>query len=228
MTTERLVRILLRRWYVVGLGLAITVLGMQQVRAQQGVFFSQVDVVFTAPPTRVAPNTIQANASGLVSIAGMVAAEVNKASNTPVTASAGATLAGQGVRDGYQVRLPSDGGQWSRNFDRPVLDVQAIGAEPEMVRQRVVTVVAEIDRVLAELQNADGIPAEDQVKTLSAPTSAQIFYRKGNTSRATAVTALLGFWLTVVLTVAADSVLVRRRRARVAVRRVDRVPVGAR
>jgi len=218
MTTERLVRALLTRWYVVGVGLALTIGCMMHVHAQRGLYYAQIDVVVVAPATAHDPNTIEANASGLTSIAGMVAAEVNKTSNTPATASAGATLAGQGVRDGYEVRLPSDGGQWAQNFDRPVLDVQAIGPTPASVRARVVHVLDQIDTTLRELQAADGVPAEDRVTTLSAPAAAQILYLGGTPARAAIVTGLLGLWLTVIAAVLADGAL-RRRRA--AVRAVD-------
>jgi hypothetical protein len=217
MTTERLFRILLRRWYVVVLGVALV--GAVAVRVHQttGLYWSQVDVVFTAPPSPENPNNIKADAHGLTSIAGMVAAELNRESNTPMTSSAGATLAGQGVRQGFQIRLPNSGGQWATNFDRPVLDVQVIGPDAETVREQMVQQVARIDQVLDELQDEDAVASNARVSTLSAPTSAQVFYLDGSPTRAAVMAGILGLWLTVLSAVLLDGFLVRRRRVRQAV-----------
>ena len=43
--------------------------------------------------------------------------------------------------------MPNSGGQWARNFDRPVLNVQVIGPDEAQVRARLESVVAEISPV---------------------------------------------------------------------------------
>jgi hypothetical protein len=213
MTTADLIRVLGRRCYILALCLVMTAAVAVKIHHRAGVFWSQTDVVFVAPATPRQPNTIEANASGLVSIAGYIAAEMNKGLPSPLTASAGATLVGQGVRDGYEVQLPNSGGQWAVNFDRPVLDIEVVAPTPDETRRRMVALVASINQILRVTQDSDGVAKKSQITTLSAPDSAQVFAMDGNPTRAAAVAMLLGLWLSILLTIAFDR-LVRRLRAR--------------
>lgn len=214
MTTNELVHILRRRWYVVALGVALLMGAVHHVATRPGVYWTQVDVVFLAPKSVRYPNVIEQTSQSVIAMAGLIEHEVNKGLKEPATASASTTLAGVGVRDGYSVRLPNSGGQWASNFDRPVVDVQVIGPSESGVRARLATLAGEVERTLAARQEADGIPPLNRITASSTPTAAPVFYLNGNPKKAILVTLLLGGGLISVGTVGADRLLTARARRR--------------
>ena len=212
MTTGLLVMLLRRRWYVVLICLCLTAGAMVGVHQRAGLYWAQVDVVFLAPKSPDFPNTIQQTTGSVIAMAGLVEAELNKGTPMPATASAGATLAGQGVRDGYLIRVPSTGGQWAPNFDRPVIDLQVIGPDLEVVQRRLADLVGRIRRTLETLQVQDGARRSEFITTATAPTEAQVIYLDGKPTRALGLTLLLGLTGAVVAAVSFDSWALRRRR----------------
>lgn len=222
MTTSELSGILRRRWYVVLLGLAVVAAALAYVSSRPGVYWSQVDVVILAPKSARFPNVIEQTSASLVSMAGLIERDVNKGMIAPATSSTGVTLAGEGVRDGHSIKLPNSGGQWANNFDRPVLDIQVVGADQEGVRSKLAAMVDLVKDDLKARQDADHIPRVTRITASSAPSSPPIFYLGGNRKKAAAATLLLGGLLTSVFTVGVDALLntrARRRRARVTIAR---------
>jgi hypothetical protein len=131
------------------------------------------------------------SSESLIDLAGAVAKVVG--SSTPVSAvSDSVALVGEGVRDGYQVRLPNSGGQWAVNFDRPLLDVQTAGPTPEGVTQTVDRLVREINQVLVQIQT-DARASKDQfVTTTLNPATPPLFYSGVSKVRAVGGCLLLG------------------------------------
>ena len=217
MTTGLLLATVARRWYVALLGLCLTLAACLAVHQNTGLYWTQVDVVFLAPKSARYPNNIESTSASLIATAGLVGAELNKGREVPATSSAGATLAGMGVKDGYLIRVPNSGGQWALNYDRPVLDVQVISPDRDQVTARLDELVRRIDAELFRLQATDGVRSTDYITTTSAPRGTQIFYLNGKPLRATVATLLLGVAGTALACLAVDALL--RRRARAALER---------
>ncbi|MET0447770.1 MAG: hypothetical protein ABWX74_12465 [Aeromicrobium sp.] len=226
MTTSELAGIMRRRWYVVALGVVLLAGALHVVASRPGVYWAQVDVVILAPKSTRFPNVIEQTSQSIIAMAGLVERDVNKGVEEPATASASASLAGMGVRDGYLVRLPNSGGQWANNFDRPVVDVQVVGPDETVVRARLVALVDDVERALAARQTADGVAPKNRITASSTPAAAPVFYMDGNPKKALLVTLLLGGGLISAGTVGADRLLTahaRRRRALVMVSRLGRI-----
>src|SRR5450830_603440 len=68
----------------------------------------------------------------LVSMAGIVARDVEGFSSTPQTVNSFVTLASQGVVTGVEVRQRNSGGQWDHNYEDPVLNIQSTGPTREV------------------------------------------------------------------------------------------------
>lgn len=215
MTTTDLCGILRRRWYIVVLGFALLAGALHVVVSRPSVYWSQVDVVILAPKSVRYPNVIEQTSASLIAMAGLIEREVNKGVDTPATASASVTLAGEGVRDGHSITLPNTGGQWAANFDRPVVDVQVVGPSESAVRNKLASLVDTVEHRLAAIQAADQIPQITRITASSAPASATVFRLDGNRNKAAAATLLLGAGLIAVGAVGADrllNALARRRR----------------
>ncbi|HMO10732.1 MAG TPA: hypothetical protein PKB06_04340 [Actinotalea sp.] len=119
---------LVHRWYVV-VAIGVVAAGVAYAAVSAGgVYWSRVEVTFIAPSSTVNPNSLAVTSSDLVITAGVVAKRINGNADRPVMADAATTLVGEGMLDGWAVRLPDYGGQWSTVYSRQVLDVHR-GAE---------------------------------------------------------------------------------------------------
>jgi len=203
--------VLRRRWYVTAAGLLVTLAMAGLVRSLPGTYSTQVDVVFLQPDDG---NTYRVVTPGLIGLAGVVGQMANGGQDQVQTVSQDVMLAEEGVEHGYSVRLPDSGGQWANNFERPLLDVQATGDSPQEVRARLDTVLAKIDRDLADLQDRAGVDPRYRVTTRLSPLTPPVLHNTGSRARALASSLLLGIVLTLSLAVAADAGMSRRREDR--------------
>lgn len=214
MTTNELAGILRRRWYVVVCGLALLAGAVAYVSSRPGLYWTQADVVILAPSSARYPNVIEQTSQSLIAMAGLIERDVNRGITAPATATSSVSLAGEGVRDGYSIRLPNEGGQWANNFDRPVLDLQVIGADPAKVRGQMATLVDRVTRELEARQDEQGIPRDTRITAALAPPEPAVFYLRGSHAKALGATVLLGIGLIPACTVGADRLLNARTRRR--------------
>src|SRR5450756_2586374 len=140
--------------------------------------------------------------------------EVNRQSPAPATtaASASVTIVDEGVRDGARIRLPNSGGQWANNFDRPVLDVQAVGPTPERAAALFDAAVERVRSSVYLRQRALGVEDVNMIHLTVAPSATNIFYADGERKRAIPVAVLLGAGLTMAAATLAVGVEDVRRR----------------
>ena len=131
------------------------------------------------------PNTLKVRSSDLIITAGVVAKLVNGNVTWNKMADPAATIVGEGVRDGWAVRLPDYGGQWSRVYSRQVLDVQVAGPTAEAVRARQTELLSQIDAELAGIQN--GVAESDRITTTVVPAVPAVYYFHGSKLRALAM-----------------------------------------
>lgn len=217
MTVWDLLSALARRWYVVIVAVGLGLAGSAAALEAPGVYWSRAEVTFLAPSSVAYPNTLPIRSADLVITAGMVARLINGNITWTETADPLATIVGQGVYDGWTVRLPDYGGQWTRQYPRQVLDIQVSGPSEEGVRQRQQELIDRIDAELAALQ-AD-VVVGDRITTTNLPESPPVYYFRGSRIRALAM-----IWLLTSVGVIATVLLLehRARRARAAPGRSNR------
>ncbi len=196
MTVWDLLDSLRRRWYVAIPGILMTAALALVVLKVPGVYHEQVDVIFLAPAPGEHVNQLQAGSESLIDVAALVERVVDGSNGGAAPASDQVSLVGEGVRDGYSIRLPNDGGQWATNFSRPVLSVQATGSSPEEVSATINRAVARINDELAARQAAYHVSSGKLITTKLSPPTSDIRFDKGSRSRALAATMLLGCGLT--------------------------------
>lgn len=182
----------------VAVGLLVTLGCAYRVAHKPGVYWAQVDVLFLPPASSVYPNTLLNNSGALITLAGVVGKMVDPDSTSARVVSPTVRLVNQGIRHGDSVTLPNDGGQWADNFDKALLDVQAVGSSAAEVDQRVTALVRQINTALASLQDRGHVPAVDRATTRMNPSDVQVFYDAGRRSRAVVTTLVLGVAITLV------------------------------
>ena len=214
MTTGMVFGILLRRWYVVLAGLALTVGGLHVVQQRTGVYWGEVDVIFLAPKTPRFPNSIQQTSTAAIAVAGLMERVVQGSSKQPASASAAVSLAGQGISHGQSIKLFDAGSQWEHNFSRPVLVVQATGPDPVGVRDELQSLVNRIERELQMMQVRDGARRSELITASASPSPPDVIHAGGRPGLARYMTLVLGLWFTVLGAVAVDRLMARRGRRR--------------
>jgi hypothetical protein len=188
MTIWDSMRALLRRWYISLIALVVAMATSLLMVNAKGVYWSNAEVTFLAPTSTLNPNALRTTSSDLITTAGIVARLINGNTTWNEMADPSATLVGEGVLDGWSVRLPDYGGQWSSVHSRQVLDVQVTGPTPEAVLERYQALVAQIDAELLGLQ--EGVPPRDRITTIKVPGEPEILYVGGSRPR-----ALFMLWL---------------------------------
>lgn len=198
MIINDLVRALLRRWYVVIIGIACTGLVCLHVVTHDGVYWSRVDVILLAPASNAYPNSLTTRSGDLIQTAGIVETILNGTRQPRKMASTEATIIGQGVVDGFSVTLPDYGGQWAPNFNRPVLDVQVVASSPQEVRARQERIVGEIHSILEDLQAQASVDPVNRITAEVAVPTPTIHHAAGDRQRALLMSIVLGSAVTLV------------------------------
>ncbi len=208
MTVHELFGCLVRRWYVVLLGLALTAAAVAGVRTLPGVWFGQVNVVFLVP-SEGRYNPLSVTTQSLITTAGAVARAVAPPEQRYRVTAEGVTLLDEGIRHGHSVRLPNAGGQWDYRFDDPILDVQATGATPEEVEAEMTTALTSIEEQLRAFEDRAGVIESGRILMRLNPTEPVYRYDDGSRVRAAAAAGLVGVTLTCVAAVVVDTRLRR-------------------
>lgn len=185
MTIWDALQALVRRWYVLLGAVLIGVLASYVAVTAEGAYWSHAEVTFLAPTSAINPNALRTTSSDLIIAAGAVAKRVNGNATWNQMADPAATIVGQGILDGWQVKLPDHGGQWSRVYPRQVLDIQVSGPTADAVRVRRAELIERIDAELAGLQ--EGVAPSDLITTAVVPATPSISYMHGSKVRALAM-----------------------------------------
>jgi hypothetical protein len=174
-----------------------------------GVYWSEVRVLFLAPRSAINPNALMTSSDSLISTAGVVGKMVDP--NVESVVSDSVTLTGEGTRRGFSVRLPNSGGQWATNFDQPALDVQAVGSTAVEVTSTMRSVLRWIRSALRDIQRHARVSRPNLISLGESPPTVPVYFQRGSRVRALAVTLLLGTGLTVVIAGGTGHVAARRR-----------------
>lgn len=205
-------RIVPKRLYVLVLvaGLLGTMITAAFLVRRPGVYYSRVSVLFLAPASTRYPNRLLTGSDSLITTAGVVGKMVAAGeTNLPVVSDA-VTLPSEGVRHGFSVKLPNDGGQWADNFDKAQLDVQAVAGTNVEVAALLGRVIGEINTDLARLQDEAGTLTKNRITTRITPPQPPVYFNTGSKIRTLAGIFLLGIGLSVALASGARRFAVRR------------------
>jgi hypothetical protein len=204
MTVWDTLRVMRRRFGIVVLGLLLT-LGLSGfIAAQPGVYYAKVQVTILAPELGTGYNAFTIATYPLIGVAGAVAEVVGSPANGAVQVPGTADLPGVGVRDGFSVRLPNIGGQWSVGYDGPYLDVQAVGPTPDVVHAHIDSAIAQINETLHQWQIEAGVDPEDFLRTQRSPATTVVEHSRGSPIRAIAGVVILGMGLTITVAMAVE------------------------
>jgi hypothetical protein len=198
------------------LGLVLTAALGVHVLNKPGVFYSATSVGFHPPPSAANPNNSFVSSGSITSTAGAVGRMVEP--NPPIgqVVSPTVTLVDEGVRHGWSVTLPNDGGQFTNHFDVSLLTVQAVGSSAAEVRTTIEQLVVRINVALKTLQDQANVPANDRISTTENPPRTQVYYFGNSRPRALAAVLVLGLAVTLTAEMILSRWQNRRRRSHAA------------
>ncbi len=211
MTSRELLALMLRRWYLVLAGTAITLAFAATTTNPQGVYWAQSNVVLLAPTFEEFPNKLEDPPYALTPLAGVVVAEYNGTNPPLLTSSSDTTIFGMGDRSGVMVRMPNHGTQWQTVYSSPNIDVQVADSSPEQVAIQVQQVTTELKDILSRVQESIGVPPSSRVTMIASPTDPTIVHISGSRIRALGAIGLLGLILTIGSVYWLERWIVRRR-----------------
>jgi len=198
-TAGLFLRIMIRRWVFVAVGVVLTAFGCSALVNGERTYWMSTDLVFVQPGGGSVTNVSDAVVPSLINFAGLVQRRVHEIGTPVELPSSNVTLYGSGVRRGYSITLPNSGNQWAVSYTRPVLAVQAVGSSPEEVRRTLSDVLALVQTTVRDLQAAQGVPAGEFISMDRSPALPEVF-DQGST-KAGRVKGLLAFgFLGVILT----------------------------
>lgn len=209
------------------LGFALTTALAVHVTRKPGVFYAETRVLFLAPQSKRNPNALIAPTKSVILVASAVARMVEPDPPIGQVVSPAVTLVDEGIRNGWSVTLPNDGGQFTNNFDESYLQVQAVGANAVKVHAKVEALVASINAGLSTLQDRAGVPSIDRITTSPNP-GVQLYYLKGSQPRAAAAVLVLGLSATMTVEMLLRRWRDRRVRSLLDDVRSSSAPVGSR
>jgi hypothetical protein len=211
-TSGELLRLVLRRWYLMLLGAAISVAALYLITDRPGIYWTHFNVVLLAPVDKdYYPNKLENAHDQLAPMAGLLVADWNGVNRPPLTASSKTTLFGEGQRQGIQVRVPNEGSQWVPLYLSPNIDVQIVDSNPDTVAQEARRVSAELKALLQKRQDDLGIQPVMRITTMVSPADPTIEYVSGSRARAGLATGLVGVALTTIAVYWTDRWLVWNR-----------------
>lgn len=216
MTSVEFLKLLVRRWYLVALGLAITV-GVTMVAAGPSVVYFSRTTVNILEPDRGKVRILGYHSPDSIAVANIVAARVNNGVHTPLASNPDVTLYSMGILQGTHAQVRNVGGQWLSSVTEPVVDVQVVDPSHDAVEANMRAEVAKIGTELTQLENQLKVPADERIELELNPPDPVIEQVVTNRARATAGYGLFGLGLTLVATYWIDRVLTQRARRRAAV-----------
>ncbi|HSN11688.1 MAG TPA: hypothetical protein VLS51_06250 [Propionibacteriaceae bacterium] len=212
MTLETLVGAALRRWYVLLVGILLTLGTCAYVMRLPGVYWASAKVYFLPPSTVPQPNQLAPDSSVAIPFAGLIQTQINDGVPRRLATSPDVRLVDQGIYDGWSVMLPNTGGQWANNFSEPALIVQATGPTPQAVTTRMAQLLARITQLVRQDEDSAGVQPQLRVSLNMSPTTVDVQYSNGHRSRAVGEIVLLGVLVSLTACRVVDRVVATRRR----------------
>lgn len=197
MTSRQLLWLLVRRWYLVVLGMGLTLAILWPATHRPGVYWAQVNLVLLPPPSEYFPNMLEDPQYSLSALAGVIVTDFNGLNEPPLMASSQTTLYGEGRASGVEVRMPNAGTQWKPLYPTAMIDLQAVGANAQQVTDEVAETTRRLKELLVARQDELGIDPSVRVSMISSPADPVVYYITGSRARALGAGAIVGFGLTI-------------------------------
>ena len=181
-----------RRWYVMVLLFALVVPAVQLAKDVPGVYYTKFNIDFQAPAGATKDNALRTEASSTVHYAALIQRMYEgRHPNAPIIPTR-APLFGTGLRDAVAVYLPSAGGQWQTNFNRPTITVEIVKDSAEAVLATADVITEDISAMAPGPQNEIGVWKRSQISTERSPTEPSVTYIGARNKYALAVIGVLG------------------------------------
>lgn len=197
MTSRQLLWLLARRWYLVVVGITLTLAILWPATHRPGVYWAQVNLVLLPPTSEYFPNVLEDPHYSLTALAGVVVTDFNGQHEPPLMASSETTLYGEGRTSGIEVRMPNAGNQWKPLYPTATIDLQSVGASPKIVTDGVADTTRRLNDLLAARQDELGIDPSVRVSLISSPADPVVYYVTGSRARALGAGAIVGIGLTI-------------------------------
>lgn len=197
MTARDLIASMLRQWYVMAVGAALTVAALYVVVQQSPVYWTQYNIVLVSPADERESNVLDDPRYRLQPLAGVIATQFNDGHPPLLTGDVDATMVGQGRLDGVQIRVPNLGSQWLPIFSANYLDVQVAGDSARAVSTAADGATRDVAALLEARQDELEVPDELRARSVASSAEPTVYPVGGSRSRALAATALAGASITV-------------------------------
>ncbi len=191
MTSVEFLKLCVRRWYVLLVGLVATVGVTLLAAGPNTVYFSRTTVdIIQQDPHRVRivgffdPNQI--------AVAHILTARVNGGVKTPLASSPDVDLYAMGIMNGSHAQIRNVGGQWLSNVTEPVVELQSVGATPEQVGQQMTQAIADVGTQLSAIENELKVPQADRLQLSANPAVPVVSKQVSKFSRAALAYGIVG------------------------------------
>lgn len=211
MTSRIVVEAIIRRWYLAFLGillLAGIVAGELRI---SGVYSTRFDLMLR-PPRAAVPSSLGQTPLDLSGAAAVMALEFNHGRQRLTPASPQVSLVDEGVRRGAVADVRNYGGQWTRDYSRPMINVQVVGPDARTVARGARRMRHDLIALVREQQARIGLRPAQMITAAAVPTSAPITYRPTARARSVLATLAAGSAVLVFLVAKYDAWARRRRR----------------
>lgn len=215
MTIVEFLRLLVRRWYIVLFGLALTGLGAVHF-SQEKTLYSATTTVNVLVPDVKKERIMGYGSADAINVANVLAARVNGGVPKPVSANPDVKLSAAGIERGVHATVRNEGGQWRSQVSEPIVQVQVVDPDKAQVLLRMNEEVARIGTELKKLEDGMGVPATSRIQLEVNPAVPNIDQETTYPSRAMAGYGLFGLGATLVAAYWFDRLIgtLRTRRTR--------------
>lgn len=221
MVVRELIGVLLRRWYVLVVVMALAAGGSWALHRDSGLYTTRTVVSFMLPQKTQFSLDSGLDDVGVIAFASMVAQVANNGKEPPRYSTDDAPYYGAGVRQGVLITVPNAGNQWVTSYLRAEVVVQIVGPTEQWVDKTQAALLKEITQI-AQAEQVDVHPAGSRIQTDIVPLTTRIFHvTPTRSAEIMAYSALMtaalivGVWGSVVL----DGTVSRKRKRRNGIRR---------
>ena len=192
MTLWDLITATVRRWPILLAGAVLTALVAFAAVTDDGVYYTRTELVLLAPSSTDYPNTLKTKSGSLVVTAGLLARRMMGPGEPAKYASPEVTLVGEGVEDGWSVRLPDTGGQWASSFGEQVLFLEIVGPDRATVEEQQATLIRRAAEELDAMQREFGVEPVNDITVRPAPQTTLVYHVGGSRPRVLGMSAAIG------------------------------------
>lgn len=207
MTTGPILRLVLRRWYVILAGSILTLIAAALVIDSPPAYYSRMEVRFVEAGIAPGAAYLEKSSPGAVPFAAAVERVVNNGEPVLPLNSRSATLHGMGVRQGRRVAIPNYGTQWFSSYPVPALVIEVVDESPAKVVDGYRQALAEVKAAAQALQDEREVPSGARISVVPAaaePSVVSVGSTRSGEARSLVAVSLVGIGLTAAAAVGWD------------------------